>query len=329
MTLSNFPNGVSSFGVPMVGGIGGIPLTGIWYFLDPANGSDGNDGLSPESPFATLAYAYSKLRDGKNDVIVLIGDGSTAATARLSAQLVWAKDAAHLIGQTAPSNIAQRARISTASGATANIANLVNVTAQGCIFANFSLFQGVGEAATAEQLWQDAGQRNYYGNVAFGGMGSAAGAQHADSYSLQLYGGSENLFEGCYFGVDTQDRDAANANVMIRKNASNVASTRNVFRNCLFSMRATDTDPVFIDANESGGMDRFALFKDCTFINSGTSSLAAVVAFHASQGGLVVMDNCTVAGATDWTASDTAVVQIAGPVANGDTSGHTASANTT
>lgn len=318
MTLTNFPNGVSSFGVPMIGGIGGIPLTGIWYFLDPANGSDGNDGLSPETAFATLVFAYSKTRDGKNDVIVLIGDGSTAATARLSAQLVWANDATHLIGVTAPSNIAQRARISTASGATANIANLVNVTAQGCIFANFSLFQGVGEAATAEQLWQDAGQRNYYGNVAFGGMGSVNGAAHADSYSLKLYGGSENLFDGCYFGVDTQDRDAANANLLIRKNASNVASTRNVFRNCLFSMRATDTDPLFVNANEAGGMDRFTLFQGCTFINSGTSTLTVGMTINAAQGGTIVLDKCTLVGATNWSANTTVVQNSSGAAAIAD-----------
>lgn len=330
MTLTNFPNGITSFGVPVIGGIGGIPLTGTWFFLDPANGSDGNDGLSPESPFATLAYAYSKTRDGKNDVIVLIGDGSTAATARLSAQLVWANDATHLIGVTAPSMIAQRARISTATGATTNIANLVNVTAQGCIFANFSLFQGVGQAATAEQLWQDAGQRNYYYNVAFGGMGSANGAGEAASYSLKLYGGSENLFDNCFFGTDTQDRSAANTNVLIRKNASNVASTRNVFRNCLFAMRATASTPTFIDANESGGSDRFNYFTNCKFINSNQSqAIAAVAAFHASQGGITVLDNCTATGATDWTASDTAVVQISGPVPNGDTSGMSVNSNAT
>jgi len=318
VALTNFPNGLSSFGVPVVGGIGGIPLTGIWYFLDPANGSDGNEGTSPENPLATLAYAYSKLRDGKNDVIVLIGDGSTAATARLSEQLVWAKDAAHLIGQTAPSMIAQRARISTATGATANIANLVNVTAQGCIFANFSLFQGVGEAATAECLWQDAGERNYYGNVAFGGMGSVNGAAHADSYSLKLYGGSENLFDGCYFGTDTRDRDAANANVLIRKNASNVAATRNVFRNCLFSMRATDTDPLFVNANEVGGMDRFTLFQNCAFINSGTSTLTVAMTINAAQGGTIVLDKCTLVGASNWSANTTVVQNSSGAAAIAD-----------
>lgn len=313
MTLTNFPDGVSSFGVPLIGGLGGIPLTGTWYFLDPATGSDGNDGLSPESPLSTLAFAYTKTKDGNNDVIVLIGDGTTAATARLSAQLVWAKNATHLIGVTAPSMVAQRARISTAVGATTNIANLVNVTGQGCIFANFSLFQGVGQAATAEQLWQDAGERNYYYNVSFGGMGSANGAAQAGSYSLKLYGAGENLFDSCYFGADTQNRDAANSNVLIRKDADNVASTRNIFRNCVFAMRATDTDPLFIDSNESGSMDRFTLFQNCTFINSGTSTLTVGISFNASQGGTIVLDKSTIVGATNWSANTTVVQNSSGP----------------
>lgn len=315
MTLTNFPNGVSSFGVPVIGGIGGIPLTGTWYFCDAVRGSDGNEGTSPDQAFNTLTQAYTKCVSGRNDVVVIIGDGSTTATQRLSETLTWAKDATHLIGETAPSMVAQRARISTATGATANVNPLVNVTASGCAFLNFSLFQGVGEAATEEQLWQEAGQRNYYGNVAFGGMGGVAGAADADSYSLQLYGGSENLFENCFFGVDTRDRDAANANVRIRKNASSVASTRNIFRDCVFAMRATDTDPLFIDGNEAGGMDRFTLFKRCSFINSGTSSLLAVASFNAAMGGTILFDNCTAMGVDDWGSSATALIKIAsGPL---------------
>lgn len=307
-------------GVPTMG-MAGLPLTnGRVIFCDAVNGSDGADGQA-NAPVQTLTQAYSLATDGQNDVIVIIGDGSTAATQRLSSTLTWAKDATHLVGMTAPSMMAARARISTASGATTNVNPLVNVTAQGCIFANFSLFQGVGQAATDEQLWQESGQRNWYSRVGFGGMGSANGAARAGSYTLKLYGGSECLFESCYFGVDTQDRSAANSNVLLRKNASSVASTRNIFRGCYFAMRATAGTPTFIDANESGGIDRFAWFENCKFNNFGSSAVAAVVAFHASQGGYVVIDNCTAVACTDWTASDTSTVQIAGPVPNGDTSG--------
>lgn len=42
--LTNFPNGITSFGVPVLGTIGGLPFTGNYYFVDPVNGADGNEG---------------------------------------------------------------------------------------------------------------------------------------------------------------------------------------------------------------------------------------------------------------------------------------------
>ena len=333
MTFTNFPDGIPSLGVPMVGGIGGIPFTGNWWFVDAVNGSDGNasagsGGSTPEAPLQTLAYAYACATEGQNDVIVLMSGPTTAApttgTFRLSEQLVWAKSATHLIGMTAPTMIGQRARISTATAATTNIADLIKITAQGCVFANFSIFQGVGQTSTAEQLCQITGQRNYFWNVSFQGMGSAAGAGEATSYCIYLNGGSENTFDGCQIGVDTQSRSAANASIKMRS-----AATRNIFRGCLFPIYATATSPLVVDAAASGSIDRFAWFKDCLITNFGTSALAAVVGYHASQGGFVLVDNCSAAGCTDWTASDTSTVKISGPVPNGDTSGMMASSDTT
>jgi hypothetical protein len=320
--------GLTVAGVPTMG-MGGLPLTtGRVIFVDAVNGNDGNSG-GGDDPMQTLTAAYAAARDGKNDTIVIVGDGSTAATQRLSSKLTWAKDATHLIGMTAPAVGAKRARISTATGATTNVNPLVDVTAQGCMFANFSLFQGVGQASTDEQLWQESGQRNWYGGVDFGGMGSVNGAARAGSWTLKLFGASECTWDGCFFGTDTQDRSAANATISVRKNATSTASTRNLFRDCFFAMRATAGTPVFIDINESGAIDRYLWFKNCAFNNFGTSALTAVVTPHVSQGGYAVMDNCTVVGATDWTAADSSVVKIAGPVPNGDTSGMAVNADTT
>ncbi len=315
MALTNFPNGITSFGVPVLGTVGGIPLTGTYFFVDPATGSDAYDGLSPETPFASLTSAYNSATAGNNDVIVLIGDGSTTGTARLTSTLTWAKNATHLIGVTAPTMINQRARISTLTTATTNF-KLLSITASGCIFANFSLFQGVGQASTDEQLADISGDRNYFWNVQFGGMGAANGAARAGSYCVYLNDGDENTFDSCTFGLDTISRSAANASIKFGGQ-----SQRNVFQNCLFPMYATATSPWFIDANSVGSIDRFQLFKGCTFLNTGTSTLAGVVNFNASQGGKIVFDTCTVAGAAVWTASATATVVVSGPVPNGATSG--------
>ena len=84
--LTNFPNGITSFGVPVLGTIGGLPFTGNYYFVDPVNGADGNEG-TPELPLKTLYGALAKCTAGNNDVVVLMGDGTSAGSARLSTAL--------------------------------------------------------------------------------------------------------------------------------------------------------------------------------------------------------------------------------------------------
>ena len=126
--LTNFPNGITSFGVPVLGTIGGLPFTGNYYFVDPVNGADGNEG-TPELPLKTLYGALAKCTSGNNDVVVLMGDGTAAGSARLSTALAqeitpaatagtlnWNKNATHLIGVAAPTSVAQRARIAPPTG---------------------------------------------------------------------------------------------------------------------------------------------------------------------------------------------------------------------
>src|SRR3989304_7725210 len=81
MGLTNFPRGISSFGVPVLAG-GNIAPTGTVYFLDSGIGSDGNDGLSSERPFATLDYAFSRCASNNGDyIIVAPGHAETITTA--------------------------------------------------------------------------------------------------------------------------------------------------------------------------------------------------------------------------------------------------------
>ena len=59
MSITRFPHGVSSFGVPITGSSEyGVPLGKIW-FVDTTNGSDGNSGLDPTQAFATIQKAIT------------------------------------------------------------------------------------------------------------------------------------------------------------------------------------------------------------------------------------------------------------------------------
>lgn len=288
------------------------------YYCDPANGSDSNDGLTPGRAKASLTNssstgAYDKCTSGKNDVVVLIGDGSTSATARLTATLTWSKNATHLIGVTAPTYFASRARISHLTTATTNFKMMV-VSGSGCIFSGFSFFQGIGEAATAETLIDVTGSRNLFNKVHFGGMGAAAGADVAGSYIMTVTGG-ENEFRDCVVGLDTIPRGAANSSVIFSSGA-----LRNIFVNCIFPMYAdTATTQLFINANSSGafGGGLGALFKDCLFyaeanIGSATTPAAPVVA-HASANGTIIFQNCGFQNVTKISAANALIRSVGMP----------------
>lgn len=326
MVTTNFPNGLTSFGVPVLGGIGGIPLTGTWFFVNPLTGNDGNSGLSPDEPLATLYMAHSKMTAGKNDVCLLIGNGGTTATARLSTALaqsvdssvsagtlVWSKNACHLIGETAPTSVAQRARIAPPSGtytqATFGSGNFVTVSAQGCIFANFSTFNGFSTGGTNQICWTDSGGRNYYANVQIGGMGDAASAQDTGSRSLKLSGSTgENTFDGCEIGLDTVTRTVANASIEFAGGCP-----RNTFRGCNLPFQTSNAGVLGIIVSLAAGSDRWQKFDRCTFINnvgSTSTTMSALATLAASMGGILLMKECTMVGITEWGTDATARGQI-------------------
>jgi hypothetical protein len=295
MSYTNFPNGITSLGVPVVGGIGGIPLTGNWYFLDYVNGADGNEG-TPDNPLKTLAGAHARMTAGNNDVAVIMGDGGTAATQRLSETLAWTKNACHIIGMTAPTGIGQRARIAPVAATTA-FANFVTVSASGCIFVNFSVFDGFDTGTTNQIAWTDSGQRNYYWNVQLGGMGDAASAQNTGSRSLKLTG-SESTFDTCTIGLDTVTRTVANASLELSG-----AATRNVFRGCLFPVYTSSATTVIVKTAAAAAIDRFTLFEGCKFLNasgSGSTTMTGVAIMAASAGGYLLFKDCTTVGISSY-----------------------------
>lgn len=70
MGLTNFPNGVSSFGIPLTGGMP-PSFYGRYWFVDAKIGSDGNSGKSASRPFQTMSKAFTMVDSG--DVIIFRG----------------------------------------------------------------------------------------------------------------------------------------------------------------------------------------------------------------------------------------------------------------
>jgi hypothetical protein len=70
MSLTNFPNGISSFGIPVLGA-NPVSAYGRYWFVDAKTGSDGNRGNNRDRPFLTMSKAFSVIDSG--DVIFFRG----------------------------------------------------------------------------------------------------------------------------------------------------------------------------------------------------------------------------------------------------------------
>lgn len=317
MPLTNFPNGITSFGIPVLGGAS-IPFTGDYFFVDPVNGSDGNQGTSPSRAFQTIYKAHAMMTSGNNDVCYLIGNGAASGTARLSlanavsvdstattGTLLWTKSAAHLIGICSPTGVAQRARLAPPTGtytqATFNSGNFVTVSGSGCMFANISLFHGFSTGGTNQICWTNTGARNYYENVDFGGIGDAASAADTGARSLLVgsAGAGENTFVRCTIGLDTVTRSVANASLELAG-----GTPRNQFIECIFPFMTSNAGVLGILGTGAACIDRWNLFKRCSYFNNikSTSTVMTVLASltSASPGGFIYHQNSTMVGITDF-----------------------------
>jgi hypothetical protein len=274
---------------------------GTVYYVDPASGSNANDGLTPATARATILSAYTSCVTGKNDIVALIAN---ATSNTLSAALTWSKSYTHLVGLCAPTMTAQRARIFQLSTLTA-ASPLLTISGSGCTFSNFYIFQGVADATSLINV-SVTGGRNYFENVHFAGSGHATQAIDG-GHSLKLDGAEENTFVGCTFGVDTVDAVDGVAAVLFDTEAH-----RNTFIDCVFRMRcaAGDTGPAFVEVADATGIDRDTLFKNCTFLNNSATAMAGAFAIPAGMGAprKLLLQDCMLLGVTKLDANDRGVL---------------------
>ncbi len=276
-------------------------------YCDPASSNTTTQDGSQAAPFTSLPVAYSATRNGKNDVVVLVGNGAASGSARLSSAFTWSNDATHLVGVASGVNLSGRARIAPASGATA-FANFMTVSGNGCLFQNIQIFNGFGTGTTSQIALTVSGGRNNFVNCQIAGMGDDASAQSAGSRSVKISTTGENVFRDCVIGTDTITRTAANASVEFSGGAP-----RNQFINCLFPFMTSASTPLGIIVSAAAGSDRFQYFDRCAFINaiqSTSTTMAALATLAASMGGLLLMKDCTLVGITEFGTDATSRGQI-------------------
>lgn len=285
----------------------GVLNPGRDIYLDPFAGYDGNTG-SQAAPVKTLATGYNLLREGKDDVLVLVGNGLTTATARLSGSFTWAKNAAHLVGISSGVNVSNRSRIAPASGATA-FTPFITISGSGCLFDNIQWFMGFGTGTTSQIGMYVTGGRNLFRNSHIAGMGDNESAQSAGSRSLKIATTGENVFDHCTIGLDTITRTQANASLEF----AGVGNPRNQFLDCIFPFQGSAAGVLGIIVSAAAASDRWQLFERCKFINnikSTSTQMSALATLAASMGGLLLFKDCTLVGITEFGSDATSLAQI-------------------
>ena len=287
------------------GGIGAGPTQGNVYYLDAANGSDNNDGKVPGRAFKTLAAAEDALAANQNDILYYLAGASSIS---LTSTLTWDKDYTHLIGVAAPVPVATRARVFNSG----NFNQLLTISATGCVFKNLYFLQGSSTSGAVTNVTV-SGERNYFENFHFAGMGHATPAAQSGGNSLTLTG-SENLFRDCTIGIDTIVR-TTNTELIFDGDAS-----RNTFEDCRFissSETTAHTHVKFTDATAGG---RWTLFKNCSFYNFSANHatvLTEVFDMPATNATFdVLLINCYQYNMTEWDAGNAAFLKVVGPKAD-------------
>lgn len=139
-TLTNFPNGVSSFGVPVIGS-GDLTTTGTIYFVSSVSGSNSNPGTEVDKPFSTLTYALGKLTASKGDIIAVM----PGHTETLTAACTLSADDSRIVG-VGPSRGS-----ALITSATADI-NLIDITGDDTTVENLRFSNTATLTTTCEML---------------------------------------------------------------------------------------------------------------------------------------------------------------------------------
>jgi len=317
MGLTNFPNGLSSFGIPVMGGI--PATTGTVYFVDYTNGSDGNTGKTPAKAFKTVSKANESVATNKDDVICLIGNASHVLTEMLTVS----KSRVHFIGIDGSNGryYGQNAKVVLGiTGVATNIGTMLNTGVRN----TFTNIKFVNSDTVAQGLYSVVEGGEYtvydrceiYKDTLLNGTTASEMVMNGDSCQVLncTIGSSANLLVG----------DIIRANVRMTGGLAGAGLKARdvVFENCRFLKKAAGTASAYFYASAATDVERMFHIKNSLFYNSKLASgdpAQCVIATAAQTEGDILIDNCTSINNTKLSTSTG--VAIAGPVPTYATTG--------
>ena len=319
MSMTRFPHGLSSHGIPVYGnGVG--PLFGpgcgkiVWMVSAKNEATDAyykwlhDNGVSDNEIYTTLATAYAATTGSRNDVIAVF-PGAYDATATLD----WTKDNTHLVGLGGPNTRADYSEKNVVLYTdTTQVDYTIHLTGDHCVFLNIGINNAGNHANNYSPLYVD-GYGNYFENVTL--IGNMAANQLADDDCASLHIGTNAhncKWINCDIGEDCWGARSAAYSGQV----SFIGSQPNggLFRNCIFrSQSATATVAMITTYKGAAGashVGRGWVFDNCIFNNWNITNTDCNEVFNGDTTGWlrIQLHNCSAYGYHEWSDQDTAQI---------------------
>jgi hypothetical protein len=314
MGFTNYPNGLTSFGIPLFGG-GTIPTSpGRVFFVNYGTGSDANPGTNISKPLKTVEYAYSLATSGADDIIALTG----SSTHVLSAMLDVSKSRVHFIGIDGTNGrlYGQNAKISLPVTTAATDVFCMKNTGIRNSFTNIKFISDNTQAASLYCVGE-GGEYAVYANCE---IYKSTDLDVTGSAELVLNGDSAQ-FVGCTIGslADTRVGAIIRPNVLLTAGlvGSGKVTRDCVFSDCLFWIQAANAANRFVYGANATDVERMLLFQRCGFINNlagaGTPGQAIAMGATLTVGNIVLDPACFATKVTKLSTTTGVLVTGAAP----------------
>jgi hypothetical protein len=270
-----------------------IPFTfGKYFFVNSDTGSDGNNGLTPATPFASISKAYTQVTSGNHDVIVLSGNAAHVQTSMLD----FSKSRFHVVS-------AANRDGSHGMGARSRITIGVTTAAT-----DIAVMKNTGVGNTFTGLKFDSANTVDEGLYAVAEGGEYAiyrGCEFYKSTDLDETAAAEVLNNGdstqwlkCVFGstANTVADNKIRPNMLLTATLSGKKCRDNIIDDCTFLVKAGGTEAVRIYGANATDVERMFVVKNSRFINHilAAADPAHAVGLGATQTeGTVLLENCT------------------------------------
>ena len=303
MGFTNFPNGVTSFGIGLYGG-GGLfgPGCGKVRYLVTGKTSSNqyyqrlavDNGVADGDIYTSLASAEDACTAGRNDVVVV-----TPGTYTVTASLTWDKNNTHLVGVGGRTNRGGMGASVYFNNATADVEQLIKVDGHNCQFHGIYLRNAGADAQCYTALKVHKGENFYAECCQFVGHAGTTQVDTAATSSLWLYTSSAGkpwgaTFVNCRIGSGSETIRTAGATIYCSGSAA-LAPKYITFEDCVIESYSDTAANPAVHISAANSTDRYMLFKRCFFYNFSVNHTQAATEVIDDDSGatheVIIMDS--------------------------------------